>query len=212
MNIVHLQLSGGIGGISVLTRDLAKISNHNNIFYFLFEGGVIDDDMQKNGSLVNIEDGRHFAFISEAKKFTVFCRQNHANVIIAHTGAPICRFLALYAKKHLKNTKLLIYFHSNAFLGEYNNKIKKLLDDTIEKQAFKYSSNAVAISASVKESFIKKYGFQSEKIKVVYNGVDTQKFLPDFNKPADCFTVIYVGRVLKFKGIHKLIEAASLLP
>jgi len=212
MNIVHLQLSGGIGGISVLTRDLAKISNHNNIFYFLFEGGVIADDMQKNGSLVHIEDGRHFAFISEAKKFTVFCRQNHANVIIAHTGAPICRFLALYAKKHLKNTKLLIYFHSNAFLGEYNNKIKKLLDDTIEKQAFKYSSNAVAISASVKESFIKKYGFQSEKIKVVYNGVDTQKFLPDFNKPADCFTVIYVGRVLKFKGIHTLIEAASLLP
>ena len=44
MNIVHLQLSGGIGGISVLTRDLAGISDHNNIFYFLFEGGVIADE------------------------------------------------------------------------------------------------------------------------------------------------------------------------
>lgn len=212
MNIVHLQLSGGIGGISVLTRDLAKISENNNIFYFLFEGGVIADDMKKNGSPVHIENGRHFAFLSEAKKFTAFCKKNNADVIIAHTGAPICRFLALYAKKHMKNTKLLIYFHSNAFLGSYNNKIKKFLDDLIEKQAFKYSSSAVAISTSVKESFIKKYGFNPNKIKVIYNGINTQRFLPDFNKPADCFTAIYVGRVLKFKGIHNFIEAVSLLP
>lgn len=75
MNIVHLQLSGGIGGISVLTRDLAGISDHNNIFYFLFEGGVIADDMAKNGSLVHVEDGKHFAFLSEAKKFTAFCKK-----------------------------------------------------------------------------------------------------------------------------------------
>lgn len=212
MNIVHLQLSGGIGGISVLTRDLAKISNNNNIFYFLFEGGVIADDMKKNGSLVHIEDGQHFSFISEAKKFTDFCKKNNANVIIAHTGSPICRFLALYAKKHIKNAKMLIYFHSNAFLGGYNNKLKKLLDDKIEKSAFKSCDYAVAISSSVKDSFIKKYNFSPDKIKVVYNGVDTEKFTADFNKPADCFTISYVGRVLEFKGIHILIKALALLP
>lgn len=212
MNIVHLQLSGGIGGISVLTRDLAGISDHNNIFYFLFEGGVIADDMAKNGSLVHIEDGKHFAFLSEAKKFTAFCKKNNADVIIAHTGSPICRFLAAYAKKHIKNTKLLVYFHSNAYLGGYNSKIKKILDDEIEKFAFRNCKNAVAISDSVKESFVKKYNFRPDKIKVVYNGVDTEKFAPDFNKPTDCFKISYVGRVLKFKGIHTLIEAVSLLP
>ncbi len=212
MNIVHLQLSGGIGGISVLTRDLAGISDNNNIFYFLFEGGVIADDMAKNGSLVHVEDGKHFAFLSEAKKFTAFCKKNNADVIIAHSGSPICRFLATYAKKHIKSAKLLIYFHSNAYLGSYKNKIKKILDDKIEKSAFKNCENAVAISDSVKESFVKKYSFDHDKIKVVYNGVDTEKFLPDFNKPTACFTISYVGRVLKFKGIHTLIEAAALLP
>ncbi len=211
MNIVHLQLSGGIGGISVLTRDLAKISENNNIFYFLFEGGVIADDMAKNGSLVHIENGRHFDFIGEAKKFTKFCKANNADVIIAHTGSPICRFLGLYAKRHMKNTKLLVYFHSNAFLGEYNNKIKKLLDTAIEKYAFKCCDKAVAISNSVKKSFVKKYNFNEEKIIVVYNGVDTEKFLPDFNRNKNIFTITYVGRVLKFKGIHTLIEAVSLL-
>lgn len=211
MNIVHLQLSGGIGGISVLTRDLAKISDNNNMFYFLFEGGIIADDMAKNGSLVHIENGRHFDFIGEAIKFTKFCKKNKADIIIAHTGSPICRFLALYAKKHIKNTKLLIYFHSNAFLGGYNNKIKKILDDKIEETAFKSCNYAVAISDSVKESFIKKYGFNADKIKVVYNGVDTEKFAPNFSKSTDKFTITYVGRVLKFKGIHTLIEAAALL-
>ncbi len=211
MNIVHLQLSGGIGGISVLTRDLAKISDNNNIFYFLFEGGVIADDMKKNGSLVHIEDGRHFDFIGEAKKFTEFCKKNNADVIIAHTGSPICRFLGLYAKRHMK-TKLLVYFHSNAFLGGYNNKLKKLLDDKIEKAAFKSCDCAVAISSSVKDSFIEKYNFSPDKIKVIYNGVDTEKFSADFSKPADSFSISYVGRVLAFKGIHILVKALALLP
>lgn len=212
MNIIHLQLSGGIGGISVLTRDLAKISNHNNIFYFLFEGGVISDDIEKNGSLVHIEDGKHFAFISEAKKFTEFCKNHNADVIVSHSGSPIDRFLALYAKKHIKNIKLLDYFHSNAYLGEYTNKIKKFLDENIDKLTFQNAEYGIAISDSVKTSLVKKFNFPPDKIKVVYNGVDTEKFLPDFNKPTECFTISYVGRVLKFKGIHTLIKAVALLP
>lgn len=212
MNIVHLQLSGGIGGISVLTRDLAKISENNNIFYFLFEGGVIADDMKKNGSPVHIENGHHFAFLSEAKKFTAFCKKNNADVIIAHTGAPVCRFLALYAKKHMKNTKLLVYFHSNAFYNTYGSKLKNFIDSIIEKSTFKACDYGVAISQSVKDSFIEKYKLNGKKIKTIYNGVDIKKFYKAPSADNSAMNIIYVGRILYVKGIHVLIKAISLLP
>lgn len=213
MNIVHLQLSGGIGGISVLTRDLAKISENNNIFYFLFEGGVIADDMEKNGSLVHIEDGRHFDFIGEARKFTKFCKKNNADVIIAHSGSPICRFLGLYAKKHMKNTKFFVYFHSNALDTSYKNKIKYYIDAFIEKSAFKACDYGIAISKSVKDSFIKKYNLDKNKIKVVYNGIECNKFYSErLDADDNKLNIIYVGRIFASKGIHILIDAINLLP
>lgn len=210
MNIVHLQLSGGIGGISILTRDIAKESDNNNIFYFLFEGGVIADDMAKNGSLVHIENGKHFAFLSEARKFTSFCKKNKADVIIAHSGSPICRFLALYAKKHMKNVKLLVYYHSNALSSTYGNKIKDYIDSLIEKYTFKVANYGVAISQSVKDSFVKKYGLCPDKIKVVYNGINCEKFYSNrLNTDDDKLNIIYVGRIFAEKGIHILIDAIN---
>ena len=49
MNILHLQLSGGPGGIVSLCRDINKHSAHHNSFYFLFEGGSIADEIAAQG-------------------------------------------------------------------------------------------------------------------------------------------------------------------
>lgn len=210
MNIVHLQLSGGIGGISILTRDIAKASDNNNIFYFLFEGGVIADDMAKNGSEVYVENGRHFAFLSEAIKFTKFCKKHKADVIIAHTGSPICRFLGFFAKKHMKHVKFLLYFHSNALSSSYHNKMKDFLDASIEKAAFRACDSGVAISNSVKAGAAEKYGFNPDKIKVVYNGINCEKFYSErLDTKDDKLNIIYVGRVFREKGTHILIDAIS---
>lgn len=50
MNILHLQLSGGPGGIVSLCRDINKHSAHHNFFYFLFEGGSIADEIAAQGA------------------------------------------------------------------------------------------------------------------------------------------------------------------
>ncbi len=212
MNIVHLQLSGGFGGIAVLTNEISKISEHNNIFYFLFEGGCVADDMAKH-SPVHIENGSHGDFLGEAIKFTKFCKENNADVIISHTGAPIVRFIGAFAKTMLgKKVKFLLYWHSNAQNFSYKNKIKNLFQLFIEKTAFKKCTCAVAISKSVKESFADKFGFDRNKIRVVYNGIDIDRFSFSPCRNREVFNIIYVGRVFYQKGVHLLVKAMACIP
>lgn len=212
MNVVHLMISGGIGGIEVLTKEISKISKNNNIFYFLFDGGVIADKISESNP-VFIADGSHVNFIGEAVKFTKFCKENNADVIIAHNGSPIIRYICIYTKEHIKNIKFLMYWHSNAsFRFIYNSGIKNTVEKLLEKLAFKKCDYAVAISESVKKSFMDALNFDENKIKVVYNGINLDKF--SFKKKTynELFNITYVGRVFYQKGVHVLINAISCLP
>ena len=63
-------------------------------------------------------------------------------------------------------------------------------------------------------------GIPDEKLKVVYPGVDTDKFTPG-PKPADIlsankidagsFVVLYVGQLASWKGVHNLVYSAKVL-
>lgn len=211
MNVVHLMISGGIGGIEVLTKEISKISVHRNIFYFLFDGGVIADEIAESNP-VHIANGSHIHFIGEAIKFTKFCKENHADVIIAHNAAPIIRFIGAYAKTHIKNVKFLLYWHGCAIDFSYRKKIKNIVQTNIEKYAFHSCDTAIAISMAVQKSVIDTYDFQKNKIAVIYNGIDTKKFTVNENKTKNTFNIIFVGRVFYSKGVHLLVKAISYLP
>lgn len=63
-------------------------------------------------------------------------------------------------------------------------------------------------------------GVPEGKIKVIYPGVDTEKFKPG-NKPdgllsknnihRDSFVILYVGKLVSWKGVHNLVYAAKIL-
>ena len=56
------------------------------------------------------------------------------------------------------------------------------------------------------------FGIKREKITVVYNGVDYQKFSTYYNIPKrDTMHLIYVGRLILEKGINVLIDAVNLI-
>lgn len=209
MNIVHLQLSGGIGGISILTRDIAKYSNHNNIFYFLFEGGCVADETAQLGNTVEVRELKGKSFRYCAKEFLDFCKKQNADVIICHTGSPITRYILSYCKKRYK-AKCILYLHSNANISFYSNKIKQFINAYLIKKAHKASDYTVAISQTVKDSYIKIYGFDANKTKVVFNGIEQNRFYHN-EKNNDKLEIISVGRVIPAKGIHVLVKALSLI-
>ncbi|MBR7072030.1 MAG: glycosyltransferase family 4 protein [Eubacterium sp.] len=211
MNIVHLQLGGNPGGIVILTRDMSLLSEHNNCFYFLFEGGSIADEIA-NSSPVYVEGARHKAFFSAPKSFLRYCKEQKADVIILHTPAPLGIACALYAKRRMKNCKLFVYWHSN-MEEPATRDLKYRLEIALEKAAYRRCDKALAISESVKKSHIKFLNIKNDKIVVNYNGIFCNKFYTEVEAgPHLPFSIIYIGRIYYSKGIHVLLDALSKLP
>lgn len=203
-------MSGNIGGIEVLCRDINRISKHNNYFYFISEGGCIANDIKKDGSAVYIPKESQKNRLSGVFNLIKYCKKNKIDVVIDHNGSPYTRFYHAVAATFLKNTKFILYLHSNADkkYGAYKQKLKQAAYEKILRSAYRKSDGIVAISKTVKDSFVKIYGFDPKKITVIYNGINKEKFY--HTQHDDEFHIIYVGRLIPVKGIHLLIESLSL--
>ena len=107
----------------------------------------------------------------------------------------------------------------------------KLLDPfhravlSIEKRQFQNGNYKMIIVNSnlSKDGILKFYPVPEERIKVIYNGVDTERFSPAnkeryrteirrrHNLSEDDFVILYVGSGFKRKGVSYLIEAVARL-
>ncbi len=211
MNILHLQLSGGPGGIVSLCRDINKHSAHHNFFYFLFEGGSIADEIAAQGGTVQVATGAKNHPLKAATDLVRYCKKQQMDVIVDHSGSPYTRFVHIYAARRLKKVRFLLYLHSNAAdsIGKgFKNRLYKLLMHS----AARHSAHIVAISNSVAESYVRLFRLPKEKITVVYNGTDLARFTPHSAHTNDILRLIYVGRIFSSKGIDLLLEALAACP
>ena len=86
----------------------------------------------------------------------------------------------------------------------------------IEKELAKDATLIVTVSNYSLRKIVQLYGVDKNKIRVVPNGVDLQKFKPmdvlkKFKNRNESYTkqhVLFVGRLIPRKGLHFLIEAA----
>jgi glycosyltransferase involved in cell wall biosynthesis len=70
------------------------------------------------------------------------------------------------------------------------------------------------------KNVLKMEGVPEDKLKVIYPGVNLERFKPG-NKPggllskhniaANCFIILYVGKIVSWKGVHNLAYAARVL-
>jgi len=97
---------------------------------------------------------------------------------------------------------------SNVFMGRLAG---------IEKEAAKEATLIVTVSQYSAQKLVQLYGVDEEKIRIVPNGVDTQRFKPTENCKkigdiigGDCeHVVLFVGNLIPRKGLHYLVEAAK---
>lgn len=119
-----------------------------------------------------------------------------------------------FLKKRFKNMSLLrkISIIINPF------HIASIL---IEKHIFKTSKHIIAISEMGKNEIISNYNVSPEKISVIYNGVDNEKFSPantpkykkiireKYNINDNDFLILFVGSGFTRKGLPFLIKSLT---
>ena len=71
---------------------------------------------------------------------------------------------------------------------------------------------SVAISEHVRRVALARAPWAASKMRVVPNGVDTERFVPRDDPKADVFTFVLVGRLEPRKGVDLAIEALAAVP
>ncbi|MFJ8206586.1 glycogen synthase [Micromonospora chalcea] len=95
------------------------------------------------------------------------------------------------------------------------------LSSWCERTAFEAADAIIAVSAGMRRDVLTAYpAVNPDRVRVVYNGIDTAQYAPDRNtdvldrlgidpgRPS----VVYVGRITKQKGLPYLLRAARELP
>ena len=93
-----------------------------------------------------------------------------------------------------------------------------LLSTWIEKTAVETADRVIAVSAQMREDILRHFRVSSERVVVIHNGIDPDRF--ERTDRADALArygvkppyVLFVGRITDQKGIFHLLEAAPLLP
>ena len=74
-----------------------------------------------------------------------------------------------------------------------------------ERTIAKVYQHFIAVSQSTKEELVKRLGIDPDRIAVVPNGVDLEKYRPGPKDPRP--TILWVGRIKKYKNLDHLIKA-----
>jgi glycogen synthase len=87
----------------------------------------------------------------------------------------------------------------------------------VERTAYENADGVVAVSEAMKRDVQTLYGIPSEKIRMIYNGIDVHQYKPTAN-PAVLLSyhidprkpfVLFVGRITRQKGIIHLVNAVK---
>lgn len=146
---------------------------------------------------------RRLKYIRAAKRLALQLHEKDPfDLIHAHVfaGSLAGYYFGKKANLLIINTVHGVYLHDpdTGFL-------KRILQKYVVKRKY---SKTIAVSQITKGQLLE-LGVDPDSIQVIYNGVDPSLFENQHDHQGDVFTVVYVGRLWRIKGIHLLVEAAA---
>lgn len=210
--VLHLLASGDTGGIEILCRDYAVYSKHNNIFAILWSPGIISDGMKYRGDTIielGIQKKEYFKAI---KKLCKIMYQYKVDVIIAHHASPLLHIFLMILKFRFRSITTITYAHGLAeVMFRVHEKHGAIFRKIVLQSSLKRADCVVAVSYAVKNSLVQTFKIPESKIQVIYNGVDTERFfVREKNVTSKTLKLIYVGRLIKDKGVQTILQALAL--
>lgn len=212
MKVMHLLATGGVGGIEVLCKNYAQYSGNNNLFVFLWgKDQKICREMQKNGANVIQLNLNRRKLLNTFKTLEEVRTKEKVDVIVIHHEMVVCYLYSIWLKKMKKsNVITIVYAHANAEDMIRSNEKRKEIRRVMLSKAIGCADHCISISDSVKKSLIDNLKAEPSKISVIYNGIDVKRFQRTVDHNSN--KILYVGRLIKEKGVQNIIHALSQLP
>lgn len=218
MKIIHLISGGDTGGAK--THVLALLSNlkKNNVDVELLciMEGIFTEEARELGIKVTVIKQEKRYDISVISKIRDFINQSGCDLVHCH-GAR-ANYIALFIMKKLK-VPVITTLHSDYKLDFAGNFRKNLVYTPINAFALRRFKHILTVTNAFKNMLIKR-GFKSERLHVIYNGIDFNQRLNFCTKP-EFFERMhipyspdkkYVGiaaRLFAVKGVNVFLEAAK---
>ena len=147
------------------------------------------------------------SYFGKSNEIVKLLKNKKIDIIHANTTAVL---EGIYLKKKLK-CKLIWHVHEIILKPAIINK-------TISYLIGRYADKCVAVSKAVKKHLIDSKFVDEDKVEVIYNGVDTERFNPnvenkylykEWNIPNEAIKVGMIGRVNAWKGQNDFLDAAE---
>jgi len=213
MKILHIIDSLGLGGAQTVVKGIFEKQKENKeiFLYALRKRNIKIEIKHKNVKIYNSNKKYSFAPIKELKELI-----EKEKIEILHCHLFRAQVFGWILKKSFPNIKLIIHEHGQIFQKDFHyNKFMKI--------AQKQTDLFLAVSKATKQKLIEKAKINPNKIKVLYNFVDLDKFNRknikiNINKEKkklgiekDEFVVGFAGRLIERKGWREFVLVAKAL-
>ena len=196
--VPRMNIGGAESYVALVARSLKSLGY--NVF-IASAGGALAVELQKEGI-------KHFFLPIRLSKYIsgILLKRiiKKYNIEIIHANSEAAGIVAVKTRNKYKLDIPIVYTAH----GVLPAKVKDIINQV---------DKIIAVSEFSRKSAIKE-GFLAEKIQVIYNGVDTDKFKPNrqnknllrkkYNIPQEAFTMIIVSRIknLRNKGHQHLLD------
>ena len=218
MKVLNLLQSATVGGIEELCKNIAKIAIYDNAFVFLFQEGLIYEEMKNNGANVCSLSEYGSKKINKKRLSALKKLAEPFDIIVVHHSALAIQMCYVYLKRIYPDKKFVLIAHScfdkKYDYDSYTNPIKRFLRKKYICKSLAISDKLVFVSEAGRHSYTAAFKISEDKTAVIYNGI----FLPNLqnvqrnkriqNEP---YRITFIGRLEEIKGVQNLIQAISIL-
>lgn len=174
-------------------------------------GNIYYLDIGKNGKNCHFQSSKNLIFYSYqsylySKKLI---KTNKYDLLVAWSGIPTGFITMLLSRKYNIPYIVLLRGADVPFYDKRWEKLDKLIFSKLSPIIWRHARSVIANSEGLRD-----LAYKTSKVKnidIIHNGIDIDKYTPDYAKRATTPEILCVGRLNKIKGFDLVLKAVSKL-